>query len=79
MRYLNVRTFSKNLHQELLSLPVTLTKYGKPFAVISEVDTPAMIVPTGEVSGRVPKSEKKETAKKEEFQRLKSKFNPVPK
>lgn len=35
MRELNVRTFSRNVHKELLDLPITLTKYGKSFAVIS--------------------------------------------
>lgn len=39
MRELNVRTFSRNIHQELLDLPITLTKYGKSFATIIPAGT----------------------------------------
>lgn len=36
MRYLNVRQFIRNHKEEVLDLPFTVTRYGKPVFVVSD-------------------------------------------
>ena len=36
MRYTNVKSFHKNFFEEVKDLPVTVTKYGKPYIVVTE-------------------------------------------
>lgn len=38
MREIKIRKFSRNLKEELLDLPVMITRYGKPIAVVLDPD-----------------------------------------
>ena len=38
MRQINIRQFLRNMKEELLNLPVTITRYGKAVAVVIKPD-----------------------------------------
>jgi hypothetical protein len=52
MRYTNVKTFHKDFFKEVENLPVTITRYGKPYFIVESVE--------GEKEVKIPQEPKVE-------------------